>query len=110
MAPGRIAVVGGGVSGLGAAWLLARGGLHVTLFERAAQAGGHAKTIDVTLPGQHAARGRPPLAVDIGFLYVYTSTSTSRLAEVSRRARAVLDAYPWPGFVAVGEWSFLACL
>jgi predicted NAD/FAD-binding protein len=52
----RIAIVGGGVSGLGAAYLLARRH-EVTLFERAARAGGHANT--VTHDG---------LALDTGFL------------------------------------------
>lgn len=56
----RIAVVGGGIAGLGAAWLLAR--RHdVSLFEAAATPGGHANTVDVTLDGV----SHP---VDTGFL------------------------------------------
>ncbi|MFT3736146.1 MAG: NAD(P)-binding protein [Rhodocyclaceae bacterium] len=46
----RIAVVGGGIAGLGAAWLL--GKRHaVTLFEAGHYAGGHANTVDVTVDG-----------------------------------------------------------
>lgn len=46
----RIAVIGGGISGLSAAWLLAA--QHdVTLFEAADYVGGHSNTIDVTLDG-----------------------------------------------------------
>lgn len=56
----RLAVVGGGVAGLSAAWLLAR---HhdLTLFEAEPRLGGHARTIDVTLDGVTAP-------VDTGFL------------------------------------------
>lgn len=56
----RIAVVGGGVAGLGAAWLLARRH-QVTLFEAASTPGGHANTVDVSLGGV----SHP---VDTGFL------------------------------------------
>ncbi len=56
----RIAVVGGGIAGLGAAWLLGRRHA-VTLFEAGAHAGGHANTVDVTVDGI-----RHP--VDTGFL------------------------------------------
>jgi predicted NAD/FAD-binding protein len=63
----RVAVVGAGISGLGAARLLAREpGLRVTLFEKASTFGGHAHTVDLTLPG---ADGRPVThGVDTGFL------------------------------------------
>jgi predicted NAD/FAD-binding protein len=41
----RIAVIGGGVSGLGAAWL-AEKKHHVKLYEKAPRIGGHAHTVD----------------------------------------------------------------
>src|SRR5688572_22385621 len=40
----RVAVVGGGAAGLAAAWRLASAGKTVTLFERAAQLGGRARS------------------------------------------------------------------
>ncbi len=60
-APGlRIAVVGSGISGLSAAWLLSR--RHdVTLFEQANRLGGHSNTVVVDGP-----QGR--VAVDTGFI------------------------------------------
>lgn len=56
----RIAVVGSGISGLSAAWMLAREH-DVTLFEREPRLGGHTHTVDVTLDGQ-------TFPVDTGFL------------------------------------------
>lgn len=58
--PLRIAVVGGGIAGLGAAWLLGRQH-EVTLFEAGSYAGGHANTVDITVDAI-----RHP--VDTGFL------------------------------------------
>jgi predicted NAD/FAD-binding protein len=46
----RIAVVGGGIAGLAAAWLLA-GRHRVTLYEALARLGGHTNTVDVALDG-----------------------------------------------------------
>ncbi|MBI3349070.1 MAG: FAD-dependent oxidoreductase [Burkholderiales bacterium] len=56
----RIAVVGGGIAGLSAAWALSDRA-HVTLFEAGNYAGGHTHTVDVTLDG--VTHG-----VDTGFL------------------------------------------
>lgn len=56
----KIAVVGGGIAGLGTAWLLSR--RHdVVLFEADNRLGGHARTIDV--PGKNCA-----VPVDTGFI------------------------------------------
>jgi predicted NAD/FAD-binding protein len=57
----RIAVIGSGISGLGAAYVLSRTH-HVEIFEREPRLGGHAHTHDVPLPGG----GVQPL--DTGFL------------------------------------------
>jgi predicted NAD/FAD-binding protein len=56
----RIAIVGGGVSGLVAAHLL-HGEHEVTVFEAAAAPGGHAHTVEVELAGER-------VAVDCGFI------------------------------------------
>jgi predicted NAD/FAD-binding protein len=58
-APQRIAIIGGGISGLAAAWLLARHHA-VTLYEAEPRLGGHARTV---LAGR---RGDQP--VDTGFI------------------------------------------
>ena len=56
----HIAVVGSGIAGLSAAWLLSK--RHdVTLFEADARLGGHTHTVDVTVEGQR-------FPVDTGFL------------------------------------------
>ncbi len=57
----RIAVVGGGISGLGAAWLLSNQH-HVTLFEANDYIGGHTNTVDV--PGPGGTR----VPIDTGFI------------------------------------------
>ena len=56
----RIAVIGGGVTGLGAAWAL-RQTADVTLYDAADRFGGHAWTVDIEHLGT-------PLSVDIGFI------------------------------------------
>lgn len=64
----KVAVIGSGISGLGAAWTLSRSGVdvRVSLFEAAGYAGGHTHTVDVTLDN---ARGTPVThGVDTGFL------------------------------------------
>ncbi len=61
-----IAIVGTGIAGLSAAWLLSQRH-HVTVYEKASRLGGHANTIDV--PG---ADGTTP--VDMGFIVYNPST------------------------------------
>jgi uncharacterized protein len=57
----RIAVIGGGVSGITAGYVLSRTD-HVTLFEASARLGGHADTHLVVPPAG------PPIGVDTGFI------------------------------------------
>ncbi|HSK17183.1 MAG TPA: FAD-dependent oxidoreductase [Gaiellaceae bacterium] len=56
----KVAVVGAGISGLGAAYLLSRAH-DVEVFERAPEAGGHANTVERQVNGR-------TLALDTGFL------------------------------------------
>ena len=56
----RVAVIGSGVSGLTAAWVMSKTA-DVTMFEADARLGGHADTHDVTLGGE-------PTPVDTGFI------------------------------------------
>lgn len=70
----RIAVVGAGVGGLSAAWLLSRGH-HVSLFEQARYLGGHSNTVEV--PGGEAGS----LPVDTGFI-VYNEVNYPNLVQL----------------------------
>ena len=56
----RIAVIGAGISGMGAAYALSRDH-DVTLFEQDERFGGHANTVDIDVDGRQ-------LAVDTGFI------------------------------------------
>ena len=67
----RIAIVGAGISGLGAARLLADGN-DVVIYEFADRLGGHARTIAVDRPGCGT------VAVDTGFI-VYNEVNYPRL-------------------------------
>ena len=66
----RIAVIGGGVSGLGAAWLASKKH-HVKLYEKAPRIGGHAHTVDSHF-------GNQTIAVDTGFI-VYNEANYPNL-------------------------------
>ena len=56
----KIAIIGTGISGLGAAYIL-HGRHEITVYERDARTGGHSRTIDI--PGEDG-----PVAVDTGFI------------------------------------------
>jgi len=56
----EIAVIGSGIAGLSAAWLLSKSA-RVVLFEKAGRLGGHTNTIDASTPNG-------PVAVDTGFI------------------------------------------
>jgi predicted NAD/FAD-binding protein len=58
--PYKIAVIGTGISGMAAAWLLAKGH-EVTVYERADRLGGHSNTVEARLPNG-------PVPVDTGFI------------------------------------------
>ncbi|MDF1627441.1 MAG: FAD-dependent oxidoreductase [Parvibaculaceae bacterium] len=56
----KIAIIGSGVAGLGAAWLLNQSA-DITVFEKNEHVGGHANTVD-------AGDGAAPVPVDTGFI------------------------------------------
>jgi predicted NAD/FAD-binding protein len=80
----KIAVVGAGISGLSAAWLLGEGH-DVTLFEAEARLGGHSHTVDAPNPAG------PATAVDTGFI-VYNEANypnlTALLAHIGAPTKA----------------------
>ncbi len=67
----KVAIIGTGIAGLSAAWLLDQVA-EITVFEQAPIPGGHARTVDV--PGPGGAR----VAVDTGFI-VYNEASYPNL-------------------------------
>lgn len=71
----EIAVIGSGIAGLSAAWMLSRNH-KVTVFERAHWTGGHSNTVDVTLDGRKTP-------VDTGFI-VYNEQNYPNLVELFR--------------------------
>ena len=74
-APLRIAVVGSGISGLSAAWLLSQRH-EVTLYEADDRLGGHAHTVDAPSP-------QGPAPVDTGFI-VYNEANYPNLSALFR--------------------------
>ncbi len=72
----KVGVIGAGISGLGAAWLLSPAN-EVDLFEADARLGGHAHTHDVTLDGQTAP-------ADTGFM-VYNERTYPNLIRFFER-------------------------
>ncbi|KAI0567784.1 Flavin containing amine oxidoreductase [Gracilaria domingensis] len=66
-----VAIIGAGAAGLGAAWLLARSGFRVHLYEASSHAGGHAHTIDLPIPNGPTFATIP---IDVGFIVYNTST------------------------------------
>ena len=61
----HVAVIGSGISGLSAAWLISKQA-RVTLIERDGRIGGHSNTVDV-------GAGTRPIPVDTGFIVYNTA-------------------------------------
>ncbi len=80
----RIAVVGSGIAGLSAAWMLSRD-RHVTLFEAGDYLGGHSHTVDVTLDGVTAP-------VDTAFLVHNRRTYPNLIALFDELGVATTDS------------------
>lgn len=71
----RIAIIGSGIAGLGAAWAL-HARHQITLFEAEARLGGHSNTVEVAHGGSH-------VAVDTGFI-VYNERNYPLLTRLLR--------------------------
>lgn len=98
--PLRIAVVGGGIAGLGAAHQLARHH-RVTLFEAADYVGGHTHTVDVTLDGiSHP--------VDTGFL-VFNERTYPHLIALFESLNVPVTGSDMSFSVSVGPHAFEWC-
>lgn len=67
-----VAVIGSGISGLAAAWLLSRR-CEVTLYEAASRPGGHSNTVDIALDGRMTP-------VDTGFIVFNEATYPNLVA------------------------------
>lgn len=69
----KVAVIGAGISGLSAAWLLNRSPhITVTLYEKNSRLGGHSNTVDAVHPLD--PKGAAPIPVDTGFIVYNTRT------------------------------------
>ena len=78
----RIAVIGSGISGLSAAWLLAKRN-DVVLYEAEGRPGGHSRTIDVEMADGSS------LGVDTGFIVFNDRTYPNRDSRIrGRRSQA----------------------
>jgi predicted NAD/FAD-binding protein len=93
----KIAVIGSGISGLSAAWLLAQ--KHdVTLYEKDARLGGHSNTVDV-----ETADGR--VAIDTGFI-VHNSVNYPNLVQLFQHLDVATKSSNMSFAVSVGDGAF----
>ena len=72
----KVAIIGSGITGLGAAHAL-QGQADITLYEAGAYFGGHSNTVDITLP---TPRGNITHGVDTGFLVYNERTYPNLIA------------------------------
>jgi len=96
----RIAVIGAGIAGLSAAWLL-RDAHEVSLFEAAPRAGGHADTQQITFAGAE-------VAVDTGFI-VYNTHNYRHLTALFAHLGIATEASDMSFGVSIGR-SFLKAI
>ncbi|MBI3517085.1 MAG: FAD-dependent oxidoreductase [Proteobacteria bacterium] len=89
----RIAVIGAGISGLGAAWAL-RAHHQVTLYEQAARLGGHSNTVEATVAGA-------TIPVDTGFI-VYNDVNYPNLVALFRALDVATEPSDMSFAVSIG--------
>lgn len=88
----RVAVIGTGISGLSAAWLLSRAH-DVTVYEQSARLGGHSRTVEV---------GPDRTAVDMGFI-VYNEDTYPNLVALFRHLGVETQASDMSFAVSIGD-------
>jgi len=93
----RIAVIGTGISGLSAAWLLAHRH-EVTVYEKDARLGGHSNTVEV-----QTARGSVP--VDTGFI-VFTTVNYPNLTSLFQHLDVRTKSSNMSFSVSLGQGAF----
>ena len=93
----RIAVIGTGISGLSAAWLLSKRH-HVTVYEKDDRLGGHSNTVDVKV-------GENTLAVDTGFI-VYNDVNYPNLVALLDYLGVETVPTDMSFSVSIGEGTF----
>ena len=99
--PQRIAVIGGGISGLSAAWML--GQRHdVDLYEAAGELGGHAKTVDVECDGQ-------AIPVDAGVI-AYNSDNSPNFVAMLRHFQLPTEPADMSVSVSMDRGRFEYCV
>src|SRR5690349_14120906 len=79
----RIAIVGSGIAGMGAAWALHRDH-EIVVYEKEPRLGGHSHTVDVDYEGTH-------IAVDTGFI-VYNELNYPNLTALFRELNVATKA------------------
>jgi len=95
--PKRIAIIGSGISGLSAAWLLSKRH-RVTLYEKDDRLGGHTHTVDVDV-------GETRIPVDTGFI-VYNVVNYPNLVEFLKYLDVETTSTEMSFSVSVGEGAF----
>ncbi len=93
----QIAVIGSGISGLSAAWLLSRRH-RVTLIEAEARPGGHSNTVDCDVDGQD-------VAVDTGFI-VYNPPAYPNLTALFKTLGVPTAASNMSFAVSMGDGAY----
>lgn len=97
MKPRHIAVIGSGVSGLAAAWLLSKRH-RVTLVEASGRIGGHSNTVDCMIEGRR-------IPVDTGFI-VYNAPAYPNLTALFSHLKVPTSASDMSFSVSLGSGAY----